>query len=110
MNGLKQTDAYRRWEASLKDKRIRTVVTTRLLRLADGLTGDAQPVGEGISELRIHYGPGYRIYYQQRRDHIVLLLCGGVKGSQPRDIFLAKFLAKNWIDEEKENENNSYRL
>ncbi|WBM70424.1 type II toxin-antitoxin system RelE/ParE family toxin [Buttiauxella sp. WJP83] len=111
MNGLKQTDAYRRWEASLKDKRIKTVVTTRLLRLAGGLTGDVQPVGEGVSELRIHYGPGYRIYYQQHKDHIILLLCGGVKRSQSRDILLAKFLAKNWIDEEEEeNESNRYRL
>lgn len=109
MNGLKQTDAYRRWEASLKDKRVKTVVMTRLLRLSDGHTGDVQSVGEGISELRIH-GPGYRIYYQRRRGHIVLLLCAGAKGSQSRDILLAKFLAKNWVDKEDEDENNSYRL
>jgi putative addiction module killer protein len=109
MNGLKQTDAFRRWEAALKDKNARAFITARLFRITQGLLGDVKPVGEGVSELRIHYGPGYRIYFQQRRNHIVLLLCGGIKGTQARDILLAKFLAKNWIDEE-DNNDQSYRL
>ncbi|MCT4700310.1 type II toxin-antitoxin system RelE/ParE family toxin [Enterobacteriaceae bacterium H20N1] len=100
MNGFKQTDVYRRWEARLKDQRTRSVVATRLLRLANGLAGDVRPVGEGISELRIHYGPGYRIYVKQQGKSILLLLCGGDKRSQSQDIFLAKMLAKAWIDEE----------
>lgn len=65
----------------------------RLIRLAQGNAGDAQPVGEGISELRIDYGPGYRVYYLRRGPVVVVLLCGGDKGTQARDIALAKELA-----------------
>ncbi|WP_455426120.1 type II toxin-antitoxin system RelE/ParE family toxin [Dryocola sp. LX212] len=104
MNGLKQTDAYRRWEASLKDKAAKAYIAARLHRLVDGLTGDVKPVGSGISELRIHYGPGYRIYFQQRNRTIVLLLCGGTKRSQQQDILMEKYLARIWIDEEQEDE------
>lgn len=104
MNGLKQTDAYRRWEASLKDKTAKAFITARLHRLVNGLTGDVKPVGNGISELRIHYGPGYRIYFQQRGRKIVLLLCGGDKRSQQQDILMAKYLARIWIDDEEEDE------
>ncbi len=68
----------------------------RLIRLAQGNAGDAQPVGEGISELRIDYGPGYRVYYLRRGPVVVVLLCGGDKGTQARDIALAKELAAQW--------------
>jgi putative addiction module killer protein len=61
-----------------------------------GNAGDVRPVGEGVSELRINYGPGYRVYYVQRRDVLVLLLCGGNKASQSRDIEHAKRLAQEW--------------
>ncbi|MGJ3352076.1 type II toxin-antitoxin system RelE/ParE family toxin [Providencia sp. Je.9.19] len=104
MKEIKQTDAFRLWEFKLKDKRARTIIATRLFRLANGLAGDAMPVGEGISELRIHHGPGYRVYFQQRGNTIILLLCGGKKGSQSRDITLAKTLAKKWILEENDDE------
>ena len=83
----------------LKDERIRGLIASRLDRLCFGHAGDVEPVGQGISELRINYGPGYRIYFQKRGDEIVLLLCGGDKGTQDRDIVTAKRLAKDWNDE-----------
>lgn len=66
------------------------------MRLSVGLAGDVEPVGEGVSELRIHYGPGYRVYFTQRGNIVIVLLCGGDKGSQERDIAAAKALAKEW--------------
>ncbi|MET0171178.1 MAG: type II toxin-antitoxin system RelE/ParE family toxin [Agrobacterium vaccinii] len=94
---LRQTAVFARWEARLRDKRARTLIAARLTRLAAGLPGDVEPVGEGVSELRIHHGPGYRIYFQQRGNLLIVLLCGGDKGSQARDIAAAKKLAKEWI-------------
>ncbi|MDE2515640.1 MAG: type II toxin-antitoxin system RelE/ParE family toxin [Rhodospirillales bacterium] len=93
---LKQTETFAKWESRLRDKRARTLIATRLARLAHGLPGDVEPVGEGVSELRIHYGPGYRIYFQQRGAVVIVLLCGGEKSSQARDIATAKKLAKEW--------------
>jgi putative addiction module killer protein len=95
---LKQTETFRLWESKLKDRRARTIIATRLMRLAEGLAGDVAPIGEGVSELRIHYGPGYRVYFQQRGNTIIVLLCGGDKGSQSRDITTAKILAREWRD------------
>ena len=91
---IQQTDTYRKWERKLKDAKARAAVAARIFRLANGLAGDVSPVGEGISEMRIHYGPGYRIYFKKRDETIVLLLCGGNKASQPRDIETAKRLAR----------------
>ena len=82
----------------MKDRRARTMIAARLSRMAAGLDGDVTPVGEGVSELRIHYGPGYRVYFQKRGAVLVLLLCGGDKGSQTRDIDTAKKLAKQWSE------------
>lgn len=96
---VKQTDTYRKWERKLKDAKAKAIIAARIFRLANGLLGDIAPVGHGISELRIHYGPGYRIYFQQRGDEIVILLCGGNKSSQSRDIEVAKQLAKEMEDE-----------
>lgn len=93
---LKQTVTFAKWESRLRDKRARTIIAARLMRLAEGLPGDVEPVGEGVSELRIHYGPGYRIYFQRRGNLLIVLLCGGDKGSQARDIAAAKKLAKEW--------------
>lgn len=95
---LRQTETFRKWWTKLRDQRARALVAARLDRLAYGLTGDVQPVGEGISELRIHYGPGYRVYYQQRGTTILVLLCGGDKGSQAEDIKTAKRLAAEWSE------------
>ncbi|HHW2880125.1 type II toxin-antitoxin system RelE/ParE family toxin, partial [Pseudomonas aeruginosa] len=80
----------------LKDRRAKAVIAARIFRLANGLPGDVSPVGQGVSELRIHYGPGYRVYFQQRGTEIVILLCGGDKSSQARDIEMAKRLANEW--------------
>ena len=74
------------------------MIAYRLDRLAFGHFGDAEPVGQGISELRIHYGPGYRIYFHQRGNTIIVLLCGGDKGTQAGDIKTAKRLAAEWSE------------
>jgi putative addiction module killer protein len=72
------------------------LIAARLLRLANGIAGDVAPVGEGVSELRVHYGPGYRIYFKQSGTEIIVLLCGGDKQSQQRDSKAAKALAADW--------------
>lgn len=97
---IKQTETFRLWESKLKDKRVRTLIATRLLRMAEGLPGDIASAGNGVSELRIHYGPGYCLYVQQRGSTLVVLLCGGDKNTQPRDIVTAKKLAQEWSDED----------
>ena len=66
---IKQTETFRKWRTKLKDERDRAIVAARLARRAYGHTGDTEPVGQGISELRIHYGPGYRVYFQRRGHH-----------------------------------------
>ena len=93
---FKQTETYRKWERRLKDDRARAAIASRLDRLGFGLPGDVAPVGNGISELRIHYGPGYRVYFSRRAGEVILLLCGGDKGSQERDIAAARRLAAEW--------------
>ena len=90
---LKQTETFRKWRTRLKDERARAAIAARLDRLAYGLAGDVAPVGEGVSELRIHYGPGDRVYFCRRGHTIIVLLCGGHKTSQERDIVAAKRLA-----------------
>lgn len=93
---IKQTAVYKKWEARLKDAKARSAIASRIDRLAYGLAGDVASVGQGVSELRIHIGPGYRIYFCRRGPEIILLLCGGDKSSQERDIEMAKFLAREW--------------
>lgn len=95
---LKQTETFHKWRMRLKDERARALIASRLDRLAFGHPGDVAPVGNGISELRLHYGPGYRIYFQQRGDILIVLLCGGDKGSQGKDIKLAKKLSQEWSE------------
>jgi putative addiction module killer protein len=95
---LKQTEQFRRWRTRLKDERARALIASRLDRLAYGHAGDAAPVGDGISELRIHYGPGYRIYFHRHGDTAVILLCGGDKGSQARDIAAANRMLAEWME------------
>lgn len=91
---IKQTETYLKWEKRLKDRKTRAVIAARIFRFANGLYGDVSPVGEGVSELRIHYGPGYRIYFSQKGSAIVILLCGGNKSTQQQDIEKAKKMVK----------------
>jgi len=95
---LKQTETFRKWRIRLKDGRTRALIASRLDRLAFGHTGDAETVGQGISELRIHYGPGYRIYFQRRGNAVIVLLCGGDKSTQAKDIKAAKRLVDKWSE------------
>jgi len=92
---LRQTETFRNWEARLRDRRARTIIAARLQRLAEGVPGDVAPVEGGLSELRIHFGPGYRVYFQRRGEQLIILLCGGDKGSQDRDIAAAKRIARD---------------
>lgn len=98
---LKQTEVFREWRLRLKDQQARTRIASRLDRLAFGHAADAKPVGEGVSELRIDYGPGLRIYFQKRGKLIIVLLCGSDKSTQARDIQTAKRLAKEWKEEDE---------
>lgn len=95
-----QTMVFLRWEQNLRDRRAKTLIATRLFRLANGLAGDVKPVGEDVSEMRISYGPGYRIYFKQQGCRIIILLCGGDKSSQANDITLAKMLARTLDSQE----------
>lgn len=95
---IKQTETFRKWWTKLKDERARGLIAGRLDRLAYGLAGDVEPVGQGISELRIHHGPGYRVYFQQRGGLLIVLLCGGDKSTQAKDIKTAKRLADEWSE------------
>ena len=92
---IKQTEHYANWFRSLKDRNARLRIDVRIRRLSLGNRGDVKPVGGGISELRVDYGPGYRIYFTSRKKELILLLVGGDKSSQQKDIAKAKELAKD---------------
>jgi putative addiction module killer protein len=83
---LRQTDAFSAWFELLADRKAVERIAQRLVRLQSGLMGDVKPVGEGVSELRIDHGPGYRVYFTQRGKVLILLLCGGDKRTQTKDI------------------------
>jgi putative addiction module killer protein len=89
---LRQTDAFSAWYDTLADRKAQERIAQRLVRLQSGLLGDVKPVGEGVSELRIDHGPGYRVYFVQRGMVLIILLCGGDKKTQARDIQRAKAL------------------
>jgi len=91
---IRQTVAYGAWFGKLRDRQARARIDVRLRRLSLGNPGDVRPVSEGVSELRIDYGPGYRVYFIRRGDALVILLGGGTKGSQDRDIAAALALAR----------------
>lgn len=95
MMEVRKTEVFAKWLDGVRDIRARARVLARVERLAVGNPGDAEPVGEGVSELRINYGPGYRVYYKQRGKELVILLAGGDKSSQSRDIKTALRLARN---------------
>jgi putative addiction module killer protein len=96
---VRQTERFARWLAGLRDLRARAKVQARIERLIGGNPGDVKPVRAGVSELRINYGPGYRVYYLQRGTALLILLAGGDKSSQPMDIHDALLLADNLKEE-----------
>jgi putative addiction module killer protein len=95
---LIRSTTFDHWLSTLRDRRALARIAARLDRLAAGNPGDVEPVGNGLSELRINYGPGYRVYFIQRGPVLIILLCGGDKSSQSRDIKQAKVLADAWKD------------
>ena len=88
-----ETGPFQRWMSSLRDRRAQYLINTRLSKIKLGMIGDARAVGGGVSEMRIHYGPGYRIYFIREGGAVIVLLCGGDKDSQSRDINRARRLA-----------------
>jgi putative addiction module killer protein len=92
---IRQTETFSKWLSELRDRQARARIQTRIDRLQLGLAGDVKPVGEGVSELRIDYGPGYRIYFVQRGRALIILLAGGDKRTQDTDIKTALKLARD---------------
>ena len=91
---VRQTTVYSEWFEGLRDRAAKVRIDIRIRRLSLGNPGDVKPVGEGVSELRVNFGPGYRVYFVQRGNEYVVLLAGGDKSSQERDIREAKALAR----------------
>ena len=91
-----ESATFKRWVRGLRDRRAVARINARLRNASLGNFGDTKPVGDGISEMRIHYGPGYRLYFIREDAHVLVLLCGGDKGSQARDIAHAKQVARDW--------------
>ena len=92
---IRKTELFVKWLDKLHDIRVRARILVRIKRLTAGNPGDVKPVGEGVSELRINYGPGYRVYYKQFGESIIVLLAGGDKHTQTKDIKTALRLAQN---------------
>jgi len=95
MIDIRKTEHFANWLDNLRDIQAKARVLVRIERLASGNAGDVKPVGEGVSEMRINYGPGYRVYFIQRGSELIVLLAGGEKSSQSRDIKAAIRLAQN---------------
>lgn len=91
---IRQTEVYANWFARLRDRQARARIDARIRRLSLGNPGDVKPIGEGVSELRLDYGPGYRVYFVQRGSLLIILLAGGDKSTQSRDIQTALELAR----------------
>lgn len=98
MREIIQSETFQRWKLALKDRQALARVNARIRRLGEGNPGDVKPVREGISELRIDYGPGYRVYFVQRGPLMIVLLAGGDKRTQDADIERAIAIAKEWKD------------
>jgi putative addiction module killer protein len=92
---IRKTELFAKWIDNLRDVQAKARVLVRIERLASGNAGDVKPVGEGISEMRIDYGPGYRVYFTKRGSELIILLAGGDKGSQSADIKVALRLARD---------------
>ena len=95
---IRRTAVFLKWMRELRDVHARARIQIRVDRLSLGNPGDVMPVGEGVSEMRIDYGPGYRVYFAGRGKAVVVLLCGGDKQTQHEDIARARNLAKEWND------------
>lgn len=95
---VRQSSIYRDWFDRLRDRQARVRIDARISRLSKGNAGDAKSVGSGVSELRIDYGPGYRVYFSRKGKTIILLLCGGDKRTQQADIERAIEIAKHWTE------------
>lgn len=98
MKTIKQTKLYMKWYERLKDRQAKARIAVRIRRMQFGNFGDAKSVGEGVSELRFAFGPGYRVYFTERNGEIIILLAGGDKSTQRRDIEKAKQLAQDMED------------
>jgi putative addiction module killer protein len=104
---IRKTELFANWLNNLRDIQAKARVLVRIERLALGNAGDVKPVGEGVLEMRISYGPGYRVYFIQRGSELIILLAGGDKSSQSKDIMSAIRLAQNLIG--VENAKNSHQ-
>jgi len=99
MKKIRKSSVYLKWFKNLKDRVGKALIYKRIDRLASGNPGDVGPVGDNISELRIHYGSGYRVYYKDTGKEIIILLCGGDKSTQQADIIKAKKVAKQYEED-----------
>jgi putative addiction module killer protein len=95
---IRKTELFAKWLDGLRDLQARARVQVRIERLAQGNPGDVQAIGEGVSELRIHHGPGYRVYFKQQQRQLIILLAGGDKRTQSKDIKIALRLARELTD------------
>ena len=96
---VRKSSVFLKWINKLKDKIGKSLINERISRIEDGNFGDCYPIGDGLSELRIHFGPGYRIYFMDTGREIVILLCGGDKSKQQRDIKKAHIIARLYKEE-----------
>jgi putative addiction module killer protein len=101
---VRKTSVFRKWMNNLKDAIAKAHIGRRIERLANGNPGDAKPIGESVFELRIDHGPGYRVYYKYTGKELIIILCGGDKSSQHRDIEEAKRIAREEEEYDDENE------
>jgi putative addiction module killer protein len=96
---ITKTETYQEWYTALRDREARTRIDVRIRRLAIGNPGKSRNLGGAISEMKIDYGPGYRLYFTRRGPTLILLLCGGDKSSQSNDIETARKLSSDWAEE-----------
>jgi len=99
MAKVRRSSIFIRWLKRLKDRVAKALIVARVKRLEEGNPGDSGPIGEGLSEMRIHYGPGYRVYFKDTGKEIIILLCGGDKSTQQSDIIRAKKIAEHYEEE-----------
>ena len=99
---IRKTNIFKKWLEKLNDSRARYRINIRIKRLEEGNPGDVKPAGEGISEMRIDYGQGYRVYYKDTGNEIIILLCGGDKSTQEEDISRAKKIAALPLEKEED--------